>query len=92
MWLTSANGKLIVDNKTGKNISVGKDDKSGEFLIYVDYQRRGKDKTVETKAMVHKKFQSEREATDYLAQLCTKLNNADYPTEKILKVFLYNKS
>ena len=28
----SANGKLIVDNKTGKNVSTGKDEKTGEFL------------------------------------------------------------
>ena len=86
MWMTSANEKLIIDNKTGKSISIGKDEKTGEFLIYVDYLRRG-----EVKAMVHRKFQSEREAIDYLAQLCTKLNKIDYPEERVLKVMLYNK-
>ena len=86
MWMTSANGKLIIDNKTGKSVSIGKDEKTGEFLIYVDYLRRG-----EVKAMVHRKFQSEREAIDYLAQFCTKLNKADYPEERVLKVMLYNK-
>ena len=86
MWMTSANGKLIIDNKTGKSVSIGKDEKTGEFLIYADYQRRG-----EYKTMVHRKFQSEREAIDYLAQLCTKLNKVDYPEERVLKVMLYNK-
>jgi len=84
MWLCEKNYMRIVDLKTGKTLALSKTKENDKYkqpasyVVFVPYLQNG-----EVKYMVHKSFDKLEDGQNYMAQLCTKLNQVMYNVQPL---------